>query len=289
MSAQLARPVVVGVDGSRDGLVALTWAARFATARQAPLHGVHVVDESRHPAVPPSDCPDDGAEVLDDAADELERIGFAGATLEVRHGHPATILVGLSSRAKALVIGRRGAGGFAELVMGSTSQVCTALTRAPLVVVPDCWEPERPRHGRIVVGVDGSPGCQAALAFGFDLAEATGAEVRVVHAADVPESYPVPGLWPDPNDNAWAPYAEKLLAAALDGWSAKHPGVGVTTSYEAAHPVLLLANESRAADLVVVGGVGRTEFTPLRMGSVARGLLHHTHCPVAVIHQEETS
>src|SRR5690349_3336909 len=201
MSAQLARPVVVGVDGSRDGLVALTWAARFATARQAPLHGVHVVDESRHPAVPPSDCPDDGAEVLDDAADELERIGFAGATLEVRHGHPATILVGLSSRAEALVIGRRGAGGFAELVMGSTSQVCTALTRAPLVVVPDCWEPDRPRHGRIVVGVDGSPGCQAALAFGFDLAEATGAEVRVVHAADVPESYPVPGLWPDPNDN----------------------------------------------------------------------------------------
>jgi nucleotide-binding universal stress UspA family protein len=46
----------------------------------------------------------------------------------------------------------------------------------------------------------------------------------------------------------------------------------------------VLARESGLADLVVVGGLGRSAFSELRLGSVARGLLHHSHCPVAVIH-----
>jgi nucleotide-binding universal stress UspA family protein len=290
MSPQFARPVVVGIDGSRDGLIALAWAARFAAVRQVPLHGVHVVDDARHPATTPTTAgPDDGSEVIEDAADELERIGCPGGTFEVRHGHPATTLLELSGGAEALVIGRRGAGGFAELVLGSTSQVCTALTRAPLVVVPDCWPPAAPVQGRIVVGVDGSSGCQAAVGFAIELAAATGAELRVVHAVDVAETYPAPDLWPAPDDCPWAAHAEALLAEAVAGWPGKFPGVSVSTSYDAAHPVLLLARESAAADLVVVGGLGRSEFTPLRMGSVARGLLHHTQSPVAVIHHEEQS
>lgn len=290
MTTQLVRPVVVGLDGSRDGLIALTWAARFAAVRRAPLHGVHVVDDTRRPVgSAPGAGPDDGSEVLEDAADHLERIGLTGATFEVRHGHPATTLLELSAGAEALVIGRRGAGGFAELVLGSTSQVCTALTRAPLVVVPDSWRPDQPRHGRVVVGVDGSAGCQAALAFGFELADATGAALRTVHAVEVPEDCPAPNLWLDPEAPPWRPDAETLLAEALNGWPAKHPGVTVTTSCTAAHPVLLLAHESETADLIVVGGIGRTQFTPLRMGSVSRGLLHHTRCPVAVIHDEDAA
>ena len=43
MSAEL--PVLVGIDGSRDGLIALGWAASYATLRQAPLHAVYVLDD----------------------------------------------------------------------------------------------------------------------------------------------------------------------------------------------------------------------------------------------------
>ncbi|GAA1599434.1 MULTISPECIES: universal stress protein [Kribbella] len=282
-------PVLVGIDGSRDGLIALTWAASYATLRKAPLHAVYVVDRQRElPAGVPSDKPDDGTEVLGDALDELDRLGFRNASLEVRHGHPAQILLDLSERSQALVIGRRGMGGFAELVLGSTSQVCTALaTKVPLVVVPDTWDPAAPAYHRIVVGIDGSVEGQDALRFGFELAEANGAELLGVHAIEVRQTYPDPNSWFDPA-RPWIETADELLAQTLDGWTAKYPDVHVDSHGVVDHPVLVLARESRDADLVVVGGLGRTAFSELRMGSVARGLLHHSHCPVAVVHHPET-
>src|SRR5689334_4173333 len=134
MAAEL--PVLVGIDGSKDGLIALRWAAWYAGVVRAPLAAVHVIDgRDLTPAVIPPTGPDDGSETLDDALDELHRIGFTNALLEVRDGHPAKVLLELSRQSRALVVGRRGLGGFAELVLGSTSQICTALsTDVPLVV-----------------------------------------------------------------------------------------------------------------------------------------------------------
>jgi nucleotide-binding universal stress UspA family protein len=295
MSTEL--PVLVGIDGSRDGLIALTWAASYARLHDAPLHAVHVVDDDRQSSVSTvyssvnssvTEGPDDGTEVIDDALQELERLGFRTASLEVRHGHPAKVLLELSHRSQALVVGRRGIGGFAELVLGSTSQVCTALaTDVPLIVVPDTWDPAAPARDRIVVGVDGSLEGQDALRFGFDLAEKTGAELHGVHAIEVRESYPDPNVWLDPNRQPWIDTADELLAQSLEGWAAKCPDVRVSSRGVVDHPVLVLARESQDADLVVVGGVGHTAFSELRMGSVARGLLYHSYCPVAVVHHQE--
>ncbi|WP_432877310.1 universal stress protein [Kribbella sp. CA-245084] len=287
MSTEL--PVLVGIDGSRDGLIALTWAASYAALHGAPLHAVYVLDNDRPvPVGPPPTEPDDGTEVVDDALQELERIGFRDASLELRHGHPAQVLLRLAERSQALVVGRRGMGGFAELVLGSTSQACTALaTQVPLVVVPDTWDPTAPPYGRIMVGVDGSLECQDALRFAFELADATGLEILGVHAIDVRENYPDPNNWFDSSRQPWIDAADDLLAATLEGWTAKYPNVPVQHRGVTDHPVLVLARESKDADLVVVGGVGQTAFSELRMGSVARGLLYHSHCPVAVIHHPE--
>lgn len=281
-------PVLVGIDGSRDGLIALTWAAGYAAVQQAPLHAVHVLDDDRQqPTGMPLDGTDDGTEVLGDALDELDRLGFRTASLEVRHGHPAQVLLELAEHSRALVVGRRGMGGFAELVLGSTSQVCTALaTKVPLIVVPDTWDPAAPAHDRYVVGLDGSAEGQDALRFGFELAAATGAELVGVHAIEVRETYADPNSWFDPA-RPWIETADELLTQCLEGWTAKFPDVTVHSHGVVDHPVLVLARESQDADLVVVGGVGRTAFSELRMGSVARGLLYHSHCPVAVVHHLE--
>ncbi|MFK4084931.1 universal stress protein [Kribbella sp. NPDC020789] len=279
-------PVLVGIDGSKDGLIALRWAAWYAGVLHARLEVVHVVDErDLTPGGPPRPELDDGSETLQDALGELERIGFANARLEVRNGHPAKVLLELSRQAQALVVGRRGLGGFAELVLGSTSQICTALsTDVPLVVVPDTWDPIAERRGRIVVGVDGSLDGQDALRFAFELAAATGTPILALHAVVLPESYPDPNVWADPHDQLWSRAADELLGTALDGWQTKYPDVVAERRSVAAHPVMALAHESAAADLVVVGGLGRTSFSELRLGSVARGLLHHARCPIAVIH-----
>ncbi|HZX04657.1 universal stress protein [Kribbella sp.] len=285
MSTEL--PVLVGIDGSRDGLIALTWAVGYAAVLQAPLHAVYVVDNDNAPLGPPPTEPDDGSEVLGDALTELERIGFRAATLEVRHGHPARILLELAERSQALVVGRRGMGGFAELVLGSTSQMCTALaTTVPLIVVPDTWDPTAPAHNRYVVGVDGSVDGQDALRFAFELAEQTGAGLVGVHAIEVRQTYPDPHSWFDPA-RPWIETADELLTQTLEGWTAKYPDITVTSHGVVDYPVLVLARESQNADLVVVGGFGRTAFSELRMGSVARGLLYHSHCPVAVVHHAD--
>jgi nucleotide-binding universal stress UspA family protein len=287
MSPASLPPVVVGIDGSRDGLIALAWSVRHARELRLPLRVVHVIDDERPASRPPTEEYDDGSPVVEEAADELERLGFSDATLEVRHGNPAMTLLDLAADARALVIGRRGMGGFAELILGSTSQVCTALSVGTLVVVPDQWQPDAPPRGRIVVGVDGSHDCQAALGFAFETADLRGAEVSVVHAVNLPETFPSNELWTDPDDEPWTTHAEAVVIESLAGWQEKYPEVAVRTSSTSGHPVQLLSRESAGADLVVVGGRGRTQFTPLRLGSVSRGLIHHAACPVAVIHHEE--
>jgi nucleotide-binding universal stress UspA family protein len=289
MSAQPShRPtVVVGIDGSADGLLALDWATDLAARRGWTIRALHIVDDARS-AQPLNASPghDDGTEVLEEAADELERLGCADAVLEIGYGHPAEALLKASADAAALVIGRRGAGGFAELMVGSTSQVCAALARTTLVVVPDSWRPPVHDRGQIVVGVDGSHSGQAALGFAFELAAERHAELTLVHVPDVPESFPRPSLWLDPDDAPWHRDARLLVGEALAGWSEKYPDVVYRTRFPEGHPVQVLATESQYADLVVVGGLGQTEFTELRLGSVSRGLLHHAQCPVAIVHSE---
>ncbi|MFC6160229.1 universal stress protein [Kribbella jiaozuonensis] len=274
-------PVLVGIDGSRDGVIALTWAASYAALHHAPLHAVHVMDDQRQPPA----LPVDGSQVLHEAIEELHRIGFAAASLEVRQGHPAQVLLELSEHSQALVVGRRGMGGFAELVLGSTSQVCTALaTQVPLIVVPDTWDPAAPTRGRIVVGIDGSVEGQDALHFAFELADLTGADIHGVHAIEVRED---PDSWIDSHRQPWTDTADELLVQTLDGWTSKYPEIHVEHRGIIDHPVPVLARESKDADLLVVGGVGRTAFSELRMGSVARSLLYHSHSPVAVVHHPD--
>jgi nucleotide-binding universal stress UspA family protein len=290
MSAQARPAIVVGIDGSADGLHALDWAVELATRRGWTVRALHVVDDDR-PAQPLAAAPeqDDGTDVLDDAADELDRLGFTGAVLEIAYGRPAQALLTASREAAALVIGRRGIGGFSELVLGSTSQVCAALARTTLIVVPDTWRPADPVRGQVVVGVDGSPSCQAALGFAFEFAAERDAELTLVHVPDVPDAFPRRDLWLDPEDAPWHRDARTLVGDALAGWPAKYPDVAFRTRYPVGHPVQALAKESQYADLVVVGGLGRTEYTELRLGSVSRGLLHHAHCPVAIVHSEVTA
>jgi hypothetical protein len=89
---------------------------------------------------------------------------------EVTTGMPAALLVSLSAEAQLAVVGHRGLGGFAGLVIGSVGTALAAHAVCPVVVVRGTDAPRQ--DGPIVVGLDGSPQSEAALAFAVEAAVA---------------------------------------------------------------------------------------------------------------------
>lgn len=138
--------------------------------------------------------------------------------------------------------------------------------------------------GKIVVGVDGSPGSRAALRWAFDEARIRRAALEVVTVWQFPvmTSLPAFGAMPPPDDMGEQAEAE-LRQVLVDEDVAPTDEVPVTTvvAEGAAAPALLEASEG--ADLLVVGSRGHGGFTGLLLGSVSHQCASHSECPVVVV------
>src|SRR5271169_4664935 len=141
--------IVVGVDGSDHSRLALTWAMREAVQHHVPLTVMTVRPAPVRPAtrifwaVP--DLPDNSHDpelarkALQEFADKVaNEIGETGpeVTVSVSAGDPAEELVKASRDADMLVVGSRGSGGFARLLMGSVSSQVTHHAACPVVIIP---------------------------------------------------------------------------------------------------------------------------------------------------------
>lgn len=142
MGAADVRRIVVGVDGSPASLAALEWAAQQATLTGAPLEVVTTWEwpQSFGWALPLPDYnpAEDAGRMLDEAT---QKVRTAHPGLEVRTsvvgGHPAPTLVDASNGASLLVVGSRGHGEFAGMLLGSVSSHCVTNAHCPVVVVRD--------------------------------------------------------------------------------------------------------------------------------------------------------
>jgi nucleotide-binding universal stress UspA family protein len=141
--------IIVGVDGSEHSLSALDWALNEAGLRKAPLTVISVspiVSGIYGPGYAPADYPveEESRTQAEKATQELvnqavERRSEAPAvpvTVRALSGVAADELINASADADLLVVGARGAGGFARLVMGSVSTQVTHHALCPVVVVP---------------------------------------------------------------------------------------------------------------------------------------------------------
>jgi nucleotide-binding universal stress UspA family protein len=138
------KTILVGVDGSRGSRKALTWAAAEAAEHGADLIVLHV-RESRilppagNPSVPTGEVPDGAGEAGDELVQIIkEELGDdppVVAQPRVKQGRPAEVLIEESAGANLLVVGTRGHGGFAGLVLGSVSQHVAAYAQCPVTVV----------------------------------------------------------------------------------------------------------------------------------------------------------
>ncbi len=133
--------IVVGVDGSDSSLMALEWAARQAELTGSTLDAMTTWDWPMNYgwAVPiPSDYnPKSDAQDLVDEA--VARVRDMHSRVDVRttvvEGHPAPVLIEASRAADLLVVGSRGHGEFAGMLLGSVSEHCVSNAHCPVVVV----------------------------------------------------------------------------------------------------------------------------------------------------------
>ena len=132
--------VIVGVDSSDASKRALRWAADYAVAMKAPLEAVAVWEmPATYGWVTTLEHPDPDTYALAGlGAVVAEVVGESPAvTTTVERGHAAQVLVKASKRADLLVVGSRGRGGFAGLLLGSVSQYCVQHAHCPVVVFRD--------------------------------------------------------------------------------------------------------------------------------------------------------
>lgn len=131
--------IVVGVDGSPASLDALSWAARQAEFTGAGLEAVmsweYPVAFGGFPAGVEIDWPANARPALDTALDEALGAQGGSVTRTVVEGHPATVLMDAAAGAQLLVVGSRGHGGFAGLLLGSVSEHVVAHAPCPVTVV----------------------------------------------------------------------------------------------------------------------------------------------------------
>lgn len=294
--------VLVGVDGSSASLHALDWAAA-----QAVTHGwgLRIVCSYSLPSFTAASL-DGGYAALDDStiqqgaravlAEATARVSGRGlpVTATVVTGDAAGVLVDMSHTVRAVVVGTRGGGGFADRLLGTVSSALPAHAYCPTVVVPlrrggkplpddVAIPPVRPVR-RIVVGVDGSPAAEYALRYAIVEAEKWDAELTAV--AGVPVGSMTGVL-------AWLPAAvdrEQVLRDVTEGLHvvvdralADHPGVTVKRHALDGTGAELLTEFSAATDLIVVGSRGRGGFAGLLLGSTSQAVLHHADCPVMVV------
>ena len=138
--------IIVGIDGSGHSQRALEWAMKEAAIRHAPLTVLTVHDAVAGYFGGTAMYPDDQnrtEKAREAARTETDEVlaGLVGprpesVTVKAVHGFPAEELINASKDADMIVVGSRGAGGFARLLMGSVASQVTHYAYCPVVILP---------------------------------------------------------------------------------------------------------------------------------------------------------
>jgi nucleotide-binding universal stress UspA family protein len=285
--------IVVGVDGSAASKAAVEWAALEAVRRGTALLVVHAWDWRVVGAIAPvAGGWADSTRAIAEAV-VSEAVDHARATapdLNIRGeallGAAGPTLIAASRAAELVVLGSRGRGGFASMLLGSVSQHVATHAVGSVAVVRGRAGAEGP----VVVGMDGSAEAQHAVGVAFAEAaarEATLVAVRTYIPFGAPYGTNKP---PYVEDRALRRVAEvEALDQDLAPWIEKYPNVTVETVVAEGHAGEALVTASRQAQLVVVGTRGHGGFAGLLLGSVGLNLLHHSDAPVYIARDPQAS
>lgn len=284
------RGIVVGVDGSPESHAAVRWAAQEAVLRRRPVTLLHVVAPIvvTWPIEPVITGfyewqEDNATEVLKQSQEtlhsEVEGSPSPEVHLELRHDGIMTELSSASESADMIVIGSRGLGPVGGAVLGSVSRALLHHARCPVIVAREGVVKRTDRNLPVLLGIDGSPASEAATAFAFEEASRRGVELVALHAWSDVAVFPVLGMdW-----HTYEQQGHEVLGERLAGWQEAYPDVRISRRIVCDKPARWLIDESKHAQLVVVGSRGRGGISSMLLGSVSTAVAESATTPVAVV------
>jgi nucleotide-binding universal stress UspA family protein len=288
--AHSEKPVVVGVDGTDEGLRAARWAAALAVRLGAPLllvHAIRGVDETLLVITAPQQA-DAGAyprelgqAVLDRAA---EAVHADFPTLRIARTlsrrSPKEALTELSRRARMVVLACAGVSAGGALLVGSTTLAVAAHSACPVIA----WRGDAlaPSDHPVVVGVDGNQIFHPSLTTAFAMADCLGVGLTAIYAMTARRAageVDIPFLvdWASLEDEARERLSD-IVAPVAQHW----PHVTVTCVVAMGRASRVILDHAVGAQLVVVGSRGRGELASALLGSTGLSLLHHSPAPVVI-------
>lgn len=285
----MTHEILVGVDGSEASLRAVDYAAHEAQREGAQLRLLHVIaaEQPVHIAYPlpfqlhAEESRHIGRTVLEQAKARAEAvIDGERIQLALLPGDRLHRIVEAAQEASVLVLGNERRNLVQRLVTGTVINGAAAHSEAPVVVVPEDWDPGADHH-RIVVGVKDSWHCEGLVRRALEIATRRGARLTLLHAWELPRLYD-PSALAAIDVGLWADDARAALSETLGTLIAEFPGVEVAVEIEHGQAALRLTAAGAEADLVLIERRGHL-FPVGHLGGTARAVLRESTCPVEIL------
>ncbi|MDR3661007.1 MAG: universal stress protein [Mycobacterium sp.] len=287
--------ILVGIDDSAEARAAVRWAIDTAAMHNLPLTVVHVLQESEAHCTawgltsapkPIQSDPQvehdveslvDSAMAIIDESTATEAFGFIRTRL---HPSPTTAtLADLSSDADMVVLGGAARHAFPPTPRFSIGVDLARHARCPVAIVRGAASTQ-PCALPVVVGIDGSPASESAIAIAFDEASSRGVELVALYVASSHATIELAGTTLAPDTSG-----QEILAERLAGWGEQYPDVVVRPLVAWGDPAHRLLEEAEAAQLLVVGSHGCPPLTSALLGSVSSAVVADATVPVIVARQ----
>lgn len=282
--------ILVGVDGSPESEAAIRWATDEAIARQMPLTVMHVIphivvswpvrylqpsfDESQEAKA---------HEIISEAQKTVQEAAGASqpptVQTRIKHADIAPTLIAASRDAFMTVIGSEGLNAAERVLFGSVSGGLVHYGHGPITVIHGGEVDGLDRRKPVLLGIDGSPASEQAIALAFEEASRRGVDLVALHAWSDVGVFPILG-------QDWHQYEQEgheILAERLAGWQERYPDVHVHRRIVCDKPAHWLIAESQQAQLVVIGSHGRGGFAGMLLGSVAAKVAQAAMAPTIVV------
>ncbi|MCL2471188.1 MAG: universal stress protein [Propionibacteriaceae bacterium] len=279
--------ILVGIDGSEDGIRAARYGIGRALRLDEDLWFVNAVDDGIMSGgwgiiYDPSVLKEAGQAAVKQAADLAITRGIPAERIhtDVAIGSSTGVLSEYSKEAEILIVGRRATSGLERMFIGSTSTSLVSASQCPLVVISAASTPEATgRYRRVTVAMGGSG--DKPLRWAAQEARSRQATLSVVHVIPYqPATIASVAPATTAQEKSWETRVSAGLEQMVNPVREEFADVEITVRSLRGVLADALIQESSSVDLLVLGVKKRG---PMILGGPVRAVLAHSACPVALI------